>query len=343
MQSRVFYLFHRFIREERNEITPNLSGTLLEGIRDTLTIQVEIPELENPEQLDILAEAVNNPGVFDSQLYLFETVGVLISLFWKSSEQSAALLLSFVRPLLDELSVNLQAVKGPGDVEPILKIHHVIMALGNITKGFPEYPSPIPPEYIFPPLDVFHDVAQAILLSLEAMNVFKVVRDAVRQLSWSFEGDELINLWQTRFAFARILATSGPNVTHFIPPLMANLLAHFEPSELIDFINFINYLIHKLEVRSSTFKSLPHHWLTLALQLELFDVLDELIGPLSAHITGILSQPVSGTDDQLTQVDTKKAYLALLNNIMSSKLNTVLISDRTSFLALVWTEHLSHW
>ena len=29
---------------------------------------------------------------------------------------------------------------------------------------------------------------------------------------------------QTRFAFARILATAS-----FIPPLMGNLLAHFEP------------------------------------------------------------------------------------------------------------------
>jgi hypothetical protein len=30
---------------------------------------------------------------------------------------------------------------------------------------------------------------------------------------------------------------------------MANLLAHFEPSELVDFMNFIGLLIHKLQVR----------------------------------------------------------------------------------------------
>jgi exportin-T len=55
---------------------------------------------------------------------------------------------------------------------------------------------------------------------------------------------------QTRFAFARILATAGPRVTHFIPTLMTNLLAHFEPSELADFMNFIGLLIHKLQVCS---------------------------------------------------------------------------------------------
>jgi hypothetical protein len=56
------------------------------------------------------------------------------------------------------------------------------------------------------------------------------------------------NIVQTRFAFARILATAGSTVTHSIPPLMSNLLAHFEPSELVDFMNFIGLLIHKLQV-----------------------------------------------------------------------------------------------
>lgn len=31
---------------------------------------------------------------------------------------------------------------------------------------------------------------------------------------------------------------------------MANLLAQFEPSELVDFMNFIGLLIHKLQVRT---------------------------------------------------------------------------------------------
>jgi hypothetical protein len=30
---------------------------------------------------------------------------------------------------------------------------------------------------------------------------------------------------------------------------MDNLLAHFEGSELVDFINFVNLLVHKLQVR----------------------------------------------------------------------------------------------
>jgi hypothetical protein len=59
---------------------------------------------------------------------------------------------------------------------------------------------------------------------------------------------------QTRSAFTRILATTGSYITHLIPLLMTNLLAHFEPTELIDFMTFIGLLVHRLQVgyRSST-------------------------------------------------------------------------------------------
>lgn len=110
---------------------------------------------------------------------MFETTGILISLTFKQPEDTEALLSSIVQPLLNELSQALQVIKGPQDVVPILKVHHVIMALGNISKGFPDWPSPLPPAYIMPPIAVFRQMTQAIIVSLEAMNVFKIVRDAV--------------------------------------------------------------------------------------------------------------------------------------------------------------------
>ncbi|KAG1747210.1 armadillo-type protein [Suillus paluster] len=290
VRSRTYYLFHRFIKEGRNDISDELAVNLVQGIRDLLTIQVDLPTLDSPDD-DLLSETIKNPGLFDSQLYLFETLGTLISLVSKSPDQQASMLLSIVTPLLDELSSNLPAARGGKDAIPILRIHHSIMALGNVAKGFPDYPSPVPEGYSLPSLDVFRQVAQAILACLEAMNIFKDVRDA------------------TRHAFARIIATTGSSVTHLIPPLMANLLAQFEPSELVDFMNFIGLLIHKL-------------------QGDLFNVLDELIGPLSAHITQLLVQPVTGTDDSVAHAETKRAYLTLLTNIMSSDLHDIFISDR---------------
>lgn len=178
----MFYLFYRFIKEGRNDIPPELAVNLINGVRDLLPVQVDIPELEDPLEQDLLTEAAANPGAFEPQLYLFETVGTLCSLLFRTPEQQSALLLTVVQPLLDDLSVNLQAfrAKGAQDVLPILKVHHIIMALGNVAKGYPDYPSPVPEGYILPPLEVFGSVAQAVLVCLEAMNVFQVVRDAVR-------------------------------------------------------------------------------------------------------------------------------------------------------------------
>jgi exportin-T len=176
VRARVFYLFHRFIKDNQREISLELAGTLLDGIRDMLAIRVELPEVDPNEPNDPLTEATSTP---DPQLYLFETVGTLVHLFFKTPEQCAALLLSVVTPLLEELSTNLQVFEGKQDVLPIVKIHHVIMALGNVAKGFPDYPTPVPEDFVLPPLHVFRNIAQAILMSLGAMKEFKVVRDAV--------------------------------------------------------------------------------------------------------------------------------------------------------------------
>lgn len=178
MRPRVFYLFHRFIKEDRNEISTDVAVSLLENIQDLLPILAEIPELDDNEH-DPLTEAVNSARLVDTQLYLFEAAGTLVSLFYKTPDRAGTLLLSVVKPLMDQLSLNLQSVKGPDDILPILTIHHDIMALGSVAKGYPDYPSVVSPTYIPPPLDVFSQVAQAILVSLEAMNIFRVVRDAV--------------------------------------------------------------------------------------------------------------------------------------------------------------------
>lgn len=175
----MFYLFHRYIKELRNEIPVDISTTIIDSMRDLLPIVAEIPEPEEPET-DVLAEAITNSS-FDSQLYLFETVGSLCSLLFKNPTQQSSVLLSLVKPLMDDLSVNFQAFRtnGPTDLVSIVKVHHIIMALGNISKGFPDYPASVPDDYILPPLEVFAQMSQAILVCLEAMNVFRPVRDAV--------------------------------------------------------------------------------------------------------------------------------------------------------------------
>lgn len=68
--------------------------------------------------------------------------------------------------------------------------------------------------------------------------------------------------------------------------------------------------------------------LTSSPQTDMFDVLDELIAPLNGHISLLLTQPISGSDDERAHAETKKAYLALLNSVMSCRVEGVFISQR---------------
>jgi len=124
--------------------------------------------------------------MFDAQLYMFEAAGALISILWPLPEHQSNALQSITGPLLSRLSTSLQvpipapdAEMGEGDLKNVLAIHHCIQALGSIPKGFPEYPSPVPPDYVPPPLSEFRQMADAILVSLDIMGRFRIIREAV--------------------------------------------------------------------------------------------------------------------------------------------------------------------
>jgi exportin-T len=231
--------------------------------------------------------------LFDSQLYLFETVGTLISLLGSEPATQSTLLQAVTTPLLSDLSQTLHAAtQQPADPLPVLKAHHLIRALGNVPKGFPEAPAgAVRPPEAAPWVTVFKEVAEAIIVSLEALNGFKVVREA------------------TRFAFARIIAAAGGDTAQFIPRLMSRLLSQFETSELVEFLAFLGLVVHKL-------------------QNEVLGIIDELFQPLHNHIVSVLAQPIDGTDAKRSHVETKKAYLEFLIGVMNSSIYPVLVSER---------------
>jgi exportin-T len=91
LRGRLFYLFHRFIYNIRAEIPEEAVTTILNSIGDLLVLNVELPEEESPQD-DPLEAAVNSTSLFDSQIYLFETAGSLLSLLGSTPTQQVALL-----------------------------------------------------------------------------------------------------------------------------------------------------------------------------------------------------------------------------------------------------------
>jgi len=73
------------------EIPTEIVTAILSGIGDLLVLNVELPDEDSP-QGDILEVAVNTPTLFDSQIYLFETVGTLLSLLGNMPDEQLGLL-----------------------------------------------------------------------------------------------------------------------------------------------------------------------------------------------------------------------------------------------------------
>lgn len=119
-RGRIFYIFSRFIKDVRFDLAPELIPPLLQNIQDLLPLEVELPppatdtetrsassngSSPQPDQdaNAYLEEAVKTPGLFDSQLYLFESTGMLISLM-PTGQEVALLQVSF--PLSSSLTIS---------------------------------------------------------------------------------------------------------------------------------------------------------------------------------------------------------------------------------------------
>lgn len=133
-RGRVFYIFHRFIRELRSEMSESLIPSLLGSIEDLLALEIELPAPDsedlssssagsspNPDQdaNSILEDAVRTSTLFDSQLWLFETTGTLISALVGANEGQQLSLLQ-VRPSAPTLRFGILTHKGftPGCHKP---------------------------------------------------------------------------------------------------------------------------------------------------------------------------------------------------------------------------------
>lgn len=111
-RGRVYYIFYRFIKQVQKELPQDILLSILNSIRDLLELEIELPPPDSdadssagssptPDQDGnaILEEAITASSIFDSQLYLFETTGTLISTMSSLGEDEQLNLLQvFVPP-----------------------------------------------------------------------------------------------------------------------------------------------------------------------------------------------------------------------------------------------------
>lgn len=205
VQHRVFYLFNRFIYSAKSLLQSQISLELVRNILSRLQVsrasRISIPNwtdtkneplqdllvvtatlaATSPEPLSntSLVKAVAGDTSFTAQLYLFETVGTLISILNQVPADQVVLLRAALTPLLATMSTHVRAsASSEEDFLAVLQVHHLILAVGNVGKGFPDLSSRVPTatgQWVA----VFKEATEAILNVAKTMAGFIIIREAV--------------------------------------------------------------------------------------------------------------------------------------------------------------------
>ena len=296
VRTRSWYLFHRYIRHLKAQLG-RVSESIIHAIQDLLFIHAELPQDSADDDMSSEENYQSADAVFSSQLYLFEAVGCIASAPSVPVEQKVLYAQSVMNPLFADIERHMGAANG-GDQRAVLQVHHDIMALGTLARGYsdwnPNMASSGPP----PAPEVsqeFLKASEAILLALEALKSSMDVRSAAR------------------FAFSRLIGVLGARVLQQLPRWIDGILSQSSTKdEIATFLRLLDQVV-------------------FGFKTEIYGILDSLLTPFLQRVFAGLAEPISGTDDEIQLVELKREYLNFLLIVLSNDLGAVLVSSGKSF------------
>lgn len=296
VQLRSWYLFHKFVKHVRQH-TGNIAETMIQSLNDLLPIHAELPDETSENENEDMSSTENDQSAvarFNSQLYLYETVGCICSSRPIPVENQVLLVGSVTNPLFSDLENHLAQAKA-GDRRATLQVHHLIMALGTLARGYSDYIPAINSPVASPPAKIisqeFARSAEAILVALEGLRSSFDVREAAR------------------FAFSRLLNVLGSQILPQLPRWIDGLLSETSTrDEMALFMKLLDQVVFG-------FKS------------EIYDILNTLLTPFLQRVFAGLAEPVAGTDDEIQLTELKREYLGFLLVILNNGLESVFVSE----------------
>ncbi|KAL9601146.1 MAG: hypothetical protein Q9219_002745 [cf. Caloplaca sp. 3 TL-2023] len=312
VRTRSWYLFQRFVRHVRQHIG-DIAQSVIHALSDLLPIKAEIPD-EVSDNSDMSSEEnQQTPSArFDSQLYLYEAIGCICSARGVQVENQVVHIRSVITPLFLDLELHLNPAKD-GDELAVMQVHHLIMALGTLARGFSDWtPAHTSPSAAPPATEVseeFSRTSEAILLALKSVSInSEVIRAAAR------------------FAFSRLVGVLGSRILPQLPTWIDGLLS---PTSTKDEMALFMRLLDQV---------------VFGFKTEIYSILDALLTPLLQRVFAGIAEPATGTDDEIQLAELKREYLSFLLVILNNNLEAVLVSEtnQAGFTTVISTiEHLA--
>ncbi|KAF1951765.1 Exportin-T [Byssothecium circinans] len=289
IRSRSWYLFQRLVKHLRAQLG-NVSYDIIQAIGDLLTIKAELPD-DSGDDMSSDEEDRSADALFNSQLYLFEAVGCIASSATVSTENKKLYAQTIMTPLFNDMERTLPQARN-GDERAILQIHHIIMAIGTLARGYsdwiPTSNSALPQSEVS---DEFAKASEAILVALKSLNTSGTIRHAARA------------------AFSRMIVVLGPRLLEELPSWIDGLLS-LSPSmdEIGTFLQVLGQVIF-------IFKA------------DISGILDRVLTPLLQRIFAALATTPSGTDDEIQLAELRREYLNFINVVLGHGLGSVFVSE----------------
>jgi exportin-T len=289
VRSRSWYLFQRLVKHLRAQLG-NVSYDIIQAVGDLLTIKAEVPDTSE-DDMSSDEDDQSADALFNSQLYLFEAIGCIASANTVSTENKQLYARTIMSPLFADMEQTLPRARS-GDEQSILQIHHIIMALGTLARGYSDW-VPTANNSTAPLAEVadeFTKASEAILVALQSMNTSSSIRDAAR------------------FAFSRLISVLGARLLQQLPSWIEGLLSlSSSMDEISTFLKVLGQVIF-------TFKS------------EIASILDTVMTPVLQRIFTALAVTPSGTDDEIQLAELRREYLNFVTVVLNQNLGSVLVS-----------------
>lgn len=290
VRTRSWYLFYRFVKHLRVHLGGNTT-TVMQSIGDLLQIKAEVPnDDDDDDSSDVNDRSAD--AVFTAQLYLFESIGCVASTAQIPIQTQTYYARSVLDPLISDLNSALPAAAS-GDEQATLQVHHVIMAIGTVAKGFCDWMPGVSSAGAPPASELseqFQPASEAILAALETIKSSMHIRTAAR------------------FSFSRMLGVLGARILQQLPRWIDGLLPQTSTrDEMATFLRLLDQVV-------------------FGFKTEISSILDSLLTPLLQRVFSGLSEPTTGTDDEIQRAELKTQYLQFILVILNQDLASVIVS-----------------
>lgn len=293
VRTRAWYLFHRLIKHLRAYIG-NVAQTVIESLGTLLVIHAEIPSEGSDDEMSSEDHEGSADAVFTSQLYLFEAIGNICSTSTVPVDKQVFYAQTVMNPIFADMERHLGAAKS-NDERSVLQIHHDVMALGTLARGFSDWmpgsasstASPTPPDVA----ETFVQISDATLVALESLKSSFNIRTAAR------------------FAFSRLIGILGARNLPQLPRWIDGLLTQSSTKdEMALFLRLLDQVI-------------------FGFKTEIYSILDTLLTPFLQRVFSGITEPTTGTDDEIQLAELKREYLNFLLVVLNNDLGSVIISE----------------